>query len=542
MSRKLPYDQETRKGRAYSIPSSRVMLGVTSGKVILLLVSIILMIPALQGGIGHVWASPGNPGHPKKQDAPNSDNIILVVSKVSCIKCTEICRSLIQRFADEKVKAKVTMVQLIDRWSDTLSIKRPGGLIAEYQYLINGERLPSLDKEPEWNSWYILRKNEEYIESGSILINEDLLRLQLAARSMGKEGRIYHIVEDEVCTLRDSLSPIFLPVFSAHVANDVLVAAEQRALTLRTFDITSGEMLDTLSIKMDRVKGILTKGEWLYAEDNIAPGFYAVMFYNNNSILGLGQVPVAYYRYDSTVMIRRKPFYIKCDISLNSVLEVGGVGELNEVLVQCRLGEASMDGDEVVLEHPLWSIPDTSYNKLYCGLRINLESGKISRYAKLDSIYQILGIGINFNRGFTVRIGGKIYSTQTLSPYIINESNHEKFTKADTLFAEQYRESKTVGPQLKLTTGSTFQRAGRYKPMIATRYLGSIGGLLLEYYLNEIEKQHYLTVYDADTGRPVVTREMKTGYPIRLSNDAFGLIEMENGAYRVYSYSIDSTE
>ena len=66
--------------------------------------------------------------------------------------------------------------------------------------------------------------------------------------------------------------------------------------------------------------------------------------------------------------------------------------------------------------------------------------------------------------------------------------------------------------------------------------------MLLEYYLNAIEKQHYISVYDADTGRPLVTREMKTGYPIRLSEDTFGLVKMEKGAYRVYRYTPNSTK
>ncbi len=462
--------------------------------------------------------------------------IYLIVDKASCKKCEYRASDMITRMSEGYANTTFSTVFLVDRLVDSALTNKCQAYVGDRIY-IEKYRVDNKTLQSVSNSWIIANKG--IIETGSLLMDEDLARALNILERAAHSGKIVHTIGVEEVVLDERETRIYTPTVCSNTVKDMVAIGDENQPFLSLYDVKNGGIIHSLMVQDSLFEAMLNDGESIYRDENEQPCIRTVEFLDEEHLIVLGSMPVAKRVSEERIRISNKNYALLWEPWNGNRIGVIQDSSLGSLLRYFSIRESYMIDSMLIAVYPTWLVADSTYDSLYAVTTFDLRNGHTQRWSKLDSIYIHLGIGKNMLRGFRAVSGGRYFTTQSLSKWIVDEASGEYFPKYDSLFHRQHEESVATGNALKEKYPRKSARAMNYKPFATTRAMIAFGE---EYLMTATSDYHndkyFLELYSAEDVRFLSRSASTPGFLVKHSENSFYLIYRDKANYKLRRYDI----
>lgn len=464
-------------------------------------------------------------------------SILLYLGNISCESCKVLAVENVRQVADRYPFCKPVLVQFINRAVDTSYHRRFFGSDLSVAYRTYDSFGIQLAKQKEF-TWECSNGFGKVVGTGTILTEKGIGSMYHVLDSM--KARIEGNVQASfIATLDEKESPLIMPIYSSRIVDNLIAIADEGRRTVGLYSCQTGGKVYERMISDSLLADIPVDGEKFYSGIMNSPRLRAVDVSAGNIITVLGSVPVQKLKEDGKIHVYSRMYYCRIDCINNDAI-VRRIEDVCEQLSYYTYENSYIRGDTIIVTSPTWRLSETAYDSLYCLAHIDLKSCSVMEYAKLDDIYKQLDIGENFCTGHMAIVAGTIYTTQTLSPWIIQEKGGMRIAKNDSLFRIQSASSKKDGADLAKSGDSPFERSMLYSPRIYTiAFFPVADRFLVDVSYCPGEDQAKCMVYDTEMKRIHWTGPISTGGFLQAGDSGFVVVTKEKDEYNIYRYDVE---
>ncbi|MFA6233630.1 MAG: hypothetical protein WC824_05490 [Bacteroidota bacterium] len=431
---------------------------------------------------------------------------------------------------------KPEIVQFIDRSIDTVYYKRfyQNDVAIVYCTYDSAGIYSAQQKQ---YTWVCEDESGRVIGSGTLLSETGMSGMYKLLDSLGEQSET-KLKESFLATLDETDTPIIMPIYSSRIGEDLIAIADEGRRTVMLYNIHTGKKVYEKAIDDSLVIVAVADGEELYSGFMNSPRFRAVDLEESGTLAVIGSIPVQGLKDDGKMHIYSRMYYCRIDYK-NDIVVVNRLEDICEELWFYTYENSHLLGESIIATSPTWRIGETSYDSLYCLTYVNMSTCKVTEYAKMDDIYKHLDIGENLCTGHMAVAAGDVFTTQTLSPWIVKEGASMRIAKYDSLFKIQSDSSLEDGAKLAKIGNTPFERSDMYRPRIYTIALFSVDDRYVVdvSYVPE-EGRAGCMVYDTKTEKVNSVGDVRYGGFLETGDSGFIVVTKENSRYNIYRYDI----
>lgn len=458
------------------------------------------------------------------------------LGKTSCQSCKLRAIDNVNNIKARYKSCIPEIVQFIDRDADTAYFN------TLYQYnkavkFCKADSIGSSAAEQAKHTWECVSSIGRILKTGTLLSQVGVDEMMNLLDSLARLNPF--MTESFLSILDERDAPLVVPIFSSRTVNNTIAVADDSRRAVMLYNVHTGKKVyehvidDTLSTQ------IVSKGETLYSGYLAQPKFRTIEIGNDGSMVVIGSIPVTKTHVDGKLHLSSKTYYCRIDPH-RQTQQIVGIVNVCQDLYNFTYENSRIHGDSILITSPTWRISETSYDSLNCLSIVNLKTCEKSQYSRIDDIYRHLDIGTNLCTAHAAIIDGVVYTTQTLSPWIVREGKADCILKCNPLFESQSKEAPITGKILARSGETPFQRSDEYMPKIYTIALFSVG----ERYIVHVdfvpeEGRAGCMLFDVESDKARYTRNIRYGAFATEGDSCFVIISKSSSGYKVYQYEIN---